>query len=363
MLRRSIIFIALLLILKPVVLNAQPDVPWQIFLDADIDEFGRDRITFVNPFIDDEISVEVLGERYTLLEQEIMFFDVASRQVMLIMADGTLTKHPFIQPGPMTRRVDWIVSPDRKLIAWTLTEGDSQRALTTVTTIANLNGTNPRQVLVDGPRDGIRALPVAFNVDRTQLYMDFQPDAIGALTPFQQYAGLFALDIESGKTTLLPDEPACFCGAMVRGDVFIRLVLSDDLSGFDVRVYDLANDTMMTIDAISLGGFTQAGDMRISPDGQQAVYVLSRLEGFGSEDQSVETALVGVDLQAFTQRVLIQPQPAFLKPVSWTENNSALIFTRSDDGDTWKLDLTDESVERIAAASFLGVFRLADSNG
>lgn len=348
----AVVWGVLLLLIGMQRANAQNPIE-QVFLQSDVDSAGTDRLTFINVLTGEQASVTVNGERYTPLERSVMYFDAAANRVMLALPDGTTREHPFIQPGATTRRVDWLVSPDNQVIAWTLTDG-SPNSLMTTTTIANLDGTNPRQVLVDGPRDGIRALPVAFSKDHHTLYMDFQPDGIGGFTPFPQYAGMFALDTTTSQWSYLPDEPACFCGAGFGNGLFLRLKVNQDLSGFDLHVYNLAGQVSQTIPAQSIRNYTQAGDIVLSPDGTKAVYALSQVQDFGRPSQSVRTVFMLVDLQGLTQTALTDPITTFVEPLAWTEDDTAVIFTSRQRDGTWKVSLSDGKLTKVAEATYLG---------
>lgn len=326
-----------------------------VFLQRDA-EGERDRLAFINPLSGETVSVLVTGERYTPAVDALMYYDTAAGRVMLARPDGSVEPHPFIQPGVATRRVDWLLSPDQAVIAWTLTEGVGD-SLMTITTVANRDGTNPRQALVDGPRSGIRALPVAFSPDHTQLYMDFQPDGISDFTPFPQYAGLFALDIASSSWDYLPDEPSCFCGAGFGSGLLLRLKVSSTLDGFDLHVYNLAAGIRQVIAAQPIRSFTQAGNIVISPDGRLAVYALAQISDFGRPSQSVRTVFMLVDLTTMTQTPLTEPITTFVEPLAWTEDNSAVIFTSSQRDGTWKVRLDSGRLDKVAEATYLGSVR------
>jgi hypothetical protein len=328
--------------------------PLEVFLERDIDNAGTSRLLFVDSLTGESTPLEVYGERFTPVGRSVMYFDHRANRMMVALPDGTITPHPFIQPGGLTRRIDWVVSVDDKLLAWTLTDGQDANALTTTTTIANLDGTDSRQVLIDGPRDGIRALPLAFSEDNQTLYMDYQPDAIAAFAPFQQYAGLFALDLETGGLRLLPEEPGCFCGAGVASGMFLRLNLTEDLSGFDVKVHDLHGGFQETIPSLRLSNYTQAGDLMISPDGTRAVYALAQIRDFGGANQSVRTVFVLVNLTTHTQSALTDPITTFVQPLAWTEDNTAILFTSPTLNGTWKVSLSDGRLSKVANATFLG---------
>lgn len=328
--------------------------PLQVFLQRDINRAGADRLLFVDMLTGESTPVEVNGQNYTLAGRAVLFYDAAARRVMLARPDGSVTEHPFVQPGLQTRRVDWLLSPDAAYIAWTLTETQDDGALTTITQVARLDGSDARQALVDGPRSGIRALPVAFNADHNVLYMDYQPDSIADLTPFRQFAGLFALNLDSGTVAFLPGEPGCFCGAGFGAGLLLRLQLADDLGGFDVSVHHLESGVSDTIPALRLPGYTQGGDVLIAPDGTRAVYALAQVRDFGGPNQSVRTVFVLVNLTARTQTALTSPITTFVQPVAWTDDNTAVIFTSPTQDGTWKVNVNDGRLTRIAAATYLG---------
>jgi hypothetical protein len=96
------------------------------------------------------------------------------------------------------------------------------------------------------------------------------------------------------------------------------------------------------------------GDILLSPDGRLAVYALSRVTDFGLETQSIRTVFVLVDLDMQTQTPLTQPIRTFVIPVSWTEDNSAILLTNPLQNGTWKINLAGGSLERIADATYLG---------
>lgn len=331
---------------------ALPHHNWEVYLERDIDSTGLDRLLFVDMLTGDNRSLDVFGERYTPVNDHVIFYNPRTRFVMIARPDGTIAAHPFIQLGDSAERVDWVLADDARAIAWTMTF-NTAAGLSTVTQIASPTGAEQRILLEDGPRkDGIRALPVA--IVGNQLVMDTHPDGLSRFAPYTQYAGLFSVSLDNGDVALLPDEPGCFCGAAVRGNQFLRLALDSDLRGFDVHIKRINEDFSHTIPSIALTGFTQAGDLLIAPDGTHAVYALSQIENFGAINQSVRTVFVLVDLVNLTQEQLTEPITTYVHPVQWTEDNSAIIFTSPQRTGTWKISLNDAQLIRVAEASFLG---------
>ncbi|GAB4520037.1 MAG: hypothetical protein OHK0046_29760 [Anaerolineae bacterium] len=327
--------------------------PWQAFVQENRN--GADVVTLVDMLTGATLIREVTGERYTVFKRGLMYYDTSTRRVMVLAPSGESREHPFVQPN--NYRVDWTISDDRTHIAWTVTDTTASGMLTTVTTVATIDGTAQRVVLRDGPRQDVRALPMAFSPDHSTLYLDLgHIDGLDRFTDFNLYAGVVGVDVESGEVIPLPDEaPAnCLCGADVRQYRFGRLRLTDDLSGFDFYAYHLLAQTTSILPALALPNYTIGGDVLISPDGTRAVYALSRVNGFGTAEQTSQTVFVLANLETMTQTALTRAITTFVVPVEWTEDNSAVMLTSPLSSGTWKLDLVDGQVTRIANATYIG---------
>jgi len=330
---------------------------WDIFVDRDTADDGADTLLFIDVLTGETVSVDVHGERYTPLLRSVIYFDWLEQQVKLVTPDGTIQNHPFIINAFGIKAIDWVVSKDRKSIAWTTVREIAPGSLVTTTFIADIEGSNIREVFNDGPRDNVRALPIAFSTDNSKLYMDAHPDGISQFAPYTQYAGLFALDLQTGDISPLPGEPACFCGAGFGSGVLLRLSLNNDLDGFDVNVYSVDGGEPRTIPAITRRNYTQAGDILMSDDGAYAVYALSQVRGFGTAEQIVRTVFIQVDLLTLEQEVINNPITTFVHPVAWTEDNTAILFTSNQQSGTWKINVADGQLVKVANASYLGRLR------
>lgn len=303
-----------------------------------------DRLTFVDLVAGAQTTFDVDGERYALIEDGVIFFDQSVRRVRTAAPGGTLRDHPFVQLEGDARRVDWLIGRDQ--VVWTLTSGAAPNLLT-VTYAANPDGTNRREVFADSNGAGVRAFPLA--LDETTIYMDYQPDSIGDITPFRQFAGLFSLDLTTGDTAMLPREPGCFCGAAVGAGRLLRLTLAANFGGFDVRVVDLATGAERSIS--SVGAYTQGGDALIAADGRYAAYALGEIRDLGLPTQQLRTVIVVVDLAAMTQRVLLTAERQ-LRPIQFTEGTLLLVDPQANT--TLKADLASGAVDTVAQGLYLG---------
>lgn len=325
-----------------------------------------DALLFLDLITGESTRVPVTGERYTLLTDGVLFYDPARQRMRVALPDGRVRDHSVMQPPENARRIDWVTSADRHRLAWTITEGDPS-ALTTTTYVLALEGEgelSARQVLADGPRDGIRAYPVAFDVAGERLYMDYQPDTIAGLLPLDLYAALFSIDLTSGVSRSLPGEPGCFCGAVIGGGQFVRLALAD-AGGFSVRIIDVEALSQriappVTLSQPDLAAFAQAGDVRLSPDGGQAIYTLMRVYAAADPDRAMESALILVDLADLTQRVVLPPTFDRIRVIDWTADASGLLIavqpaTADTGGITVLLDAVSGATRQAAPLELLGI--------
>ena len=92
----------------------------------------------------------------------------------------------------------------------------------------------------------------------------------------------------------------------------------------------------------------------IAPDGTRAVYALAQISGFGMANQSVQTVIVLVDLVNMSQQALGVPSDRLLRPILWTEDDSAILFADPQAQTTWKATIQDGTPEQIANGIYLG---------
>jgi hypothetical protein len=337
--------------------RAQPAPVVQVFHTGGPD---AGELVFLDPATGQTDTTRVSGERFTPLGDRVLYWDAGRREVREARPGRPARAFALIaaslaaNPEP-PYRIDWAVSSDASVLAWTVTRGPID-ALITETYTGPLPDGPPRRVWADGPHAGVRAFPLGFNPAGTHLYMDYQPDTIAAITPFRQYASLFALELASATTRALPGEPGCFCGGAVQADEFLRLALAPE-GGFIVRTIALDSGGGFARErdlSPAPGGYDLTGDVLIAPDGTHAVYALARVRGFGTDGQTLETQFMLVDLVAFEQRPFFPPVTDYLRPVAWTDDGSAVLFTSPTEPGTWKARIDERSLVRVAGAAYVG---------
>ena len=329
---------------------------WDVFLRPDPNSQGATEVIFVDLLTGEAASVSTVGERYTLLDDAVLYFDDVDQQVKLVKPDGVIREHPFITMMSADYRLDWTVSADRRQIAWAASQRAADNQLTSIIMLANHSGSQMRQLLAYGPRAGIRLLPVAFGADGLTLFIDVVADGVELATPYRRRSNLFLLDF-SGQgvaSRLLPGDAPCFCAVGIGKDLMLRLAPSGEPDSTQVEIYDIVSGGARVIEPVARGDYNEAGNLLLSPDDALAIYALTRAADLQSADQTPRTVLVLADIVNARQRVVGGAIDALARPIMWTEDNSAVLFTREDRAGTWKIALDESQAVQVADATYLG---------
>ncbi len=336
---------------------------WDVFLRADANSPGDTEVMFLDLLTGESASFSTAGERFTLLDNAVLYFDLSDQQIKLIKPDGHIREHPFITKTDADYRLDWTVSKDRRQIAWSVSQRSADEQLTTTIMLADQSGSEIRQLLVYGPRPGIRLLPVAFDANGATLYVDVHADGAERAAPYARRSNLFALDFGGPgvATRLLPGDAPCFCAVGFGNELLLRLAPSGEPDSTQVEIYDIQSGATRVIAPVARGDFNEAGNLLLSPDDTLAVYALTRANGYRAAEQEPRTVLVVADLVNARQRVLGDALPALARPIVWTEDNSAVLYVLEGHDGVWKLRLEDGAMVKVADATYLGM--LNESGG
>ena len=328
-----------------------PAQHWDVFLHREPDTTDSATLRFINLLSGERVDVTANGERFTLTNSGVIYLDSETGRVLLADSGGDSRKHPVIDFAAGDYSVDWVASTDGQRIAWTIARQLPDGQLATKTWLADSDGDNLRELLADRPRAGIRLVPVAFRAGYEQLIMEARAvDAIEA-SPYRLRTGVFALDYAEGglQSRRLPTAGACYCAFGFGADVMLRLERGE--SGFMARVFPLDGGEPFAIESPADDDFAHAGNMLVSADDSIAVYALSRVD---DADDSTRTVLARIDLGAARQEIISRPIPALARPLAFTEDKSALLFTVASEGGTWKLRLADGAILPVADGVYLG---------
>lgn len=359
--RANLSLLILLVLATPVFCQdvAQPVLQrhtWDVFARQNAENPARTELIFIDLLSGGRATISAAGERFTLTKSGVIYFDPGERQVKLAKADGTVRNHPFIRASADTHRVDWVVSPDGGHVVWTISRLVDDGQLITATWLADVAGAEIRELLVYGPRDGIQLLPIGFSGDQGEIYMEAHVDGSEGLSPYRRRTGLFALMISPGEllTRALPGDPSCFCAVGFGANRMLLLAPNADSGGLDVEIYPLAGGDRQIIPALSRGNYRDGGNILLNADGTQAVYALSQVRDSFAEQDEIRTVLVHVDISNGRQRIASNPILDLARPLRFTDEDRALLFTTGRHDATYKLDLEDGRQTAVADAVYLG---------
>lgn len=332
-----------------------PAQRWDVFLLRDPLHADSATLTFINLLSGEATEVEAKGSRFSITTSGVIYLDNEDKAVKLAQNDGTIRKHPFIDFVPGDHSIDWIVSADGARIAWTIARQLGDESLTTSTWLADSDGDNLRELLVDRPRTGIRLLPVAFRPQSQQLIMEVRAAEVVEAGPYMLRTGLFVLDFANGEVVSrqLPGEQDCYCAFGIGADVMLRLTRTG-VGGFAAEVFALESGQAGVIEALPVADYPYAGNLIVSADDSIALYALSQAEGAAGAGGEFRTVLARIDLIAARQEIISRPVPAVVRPLAFSEDNSALLFTTASEGGTWKLRLADQAIVKVADGVYLG---------
>jgi len=330
---------------------------WDVFLRQEAGNPADTTIIFIDLLTSETTAVVTSGERHTLIDGAVLYFDRDDQQVKLVKPDGIIRDHPFIVMNSGDFRIDWAISDDGRRIAWAISRKSGDNQLTTALKVADAAGTEIRELLVYGPRQGIRLVPLAFDVSSETVYVEVHADGTAEARAYTRRSGLFALDFgaENVSTSALLGDRTCFCAVGFGDDVMLRLVASGGSPGIELNIHELSTGTLRIVPPVSLGSYDQAGNILISPDGRMAVYALSQVSGFATEHEEISSVIVLADLENARQMVVNYPMSALARPISWTEDNSAVLLTQEGLGGTWKMQLDDGKTVKVADGTYLGI--------
>jgi len=339
--------------------NAQPELQlrsWDVFTRRSAESPSPIDLIFVNLLTGDQTALSVNGERFSLTQTGVIYFDLDDAQVKLAKPDGIIREHPFINVARDTRSVHWIVSHDKGRIAWSIVRKIEDDQLITAIWLADVAGAEIRELLVYGPREDLQLRPAGFGAEQSQLFVEVYVDGSDGLDPYLRRSGLFALAIGEGEVEArkLPGDQTCYCPAGFGAGYMLRLAPSPALDGLDVEIFHLDSGLSQRVPALSRGNYRDAGNILVSADGKQAVYALSQVRHFASEQEEIRTVVVQVDLENGLQRIASQPIPDLVQPIQFTERDRALVVALEGSGGTLKVDLQDGRIIDLAAATYLG---------
>lgn len=339
--------------------SAQPEPQlhsWDVFTRQSAENATLTDVIFINLLSGAPSTFSATGDRFTLVNNGVIFLDTVERQVKLGKADGVIRDHPFINLTAEAHRVDWAVSNDKEWIVWSISRQVADGQLITATWLADAAGTEVRELLVYGPRAGIQLRPIGFGEDRSEIFMEAMALGSEGSGIYARRTGLFALALSDDElvTRALPGDQTCFCAVGFGANLMLRLAPNRASNGLDVEIYAMDSGEKQIIPALSRGNYREGGNILISADGKQAVYALSQVRDVEGEMDEIRSILVHIDMENGRQQIASSPIAGPLRPLSFSERNRAALVAAEQSGKTLKVALDDGRLVTVADAVYLG---------
>ncbi|GEM_PF-1023040 len=348
--RLALILLALLLTLTARPTHAATS-SYDVFVNSTLNKGGAG-LYFVDARTGLSTVVSTGGSRHTLLDNGVLYQEDDGGVIMVAYPDGRKAAHPAIQPPDSKATINWVVSPDRKRIAWTVSQL-SQTTLLSDLFVASIDGSGKKLALHTSSTKNIETVPLALTNDGGTVFYSRQSSVSRDYQLFQVSGDVFRLDVASGQATQLPDNAKCACavGFTPDGARFERLEATPQ--GFAARLWDLAAkiDTPIAAPGIS---HTQAGYLVLSRDGNLAVYTSARGVPPAKGVPPERYALILIDVARREQRLMTPALVNKLRAVSFAPDNSAVLVVGTDKDGTYKLSVQDGTLLQVSPYTFLG---------
>lgn len=330
--------------------HAQP-ARIEVFLEQD-PATNSARLYFMDALSGLSTVANVENGRFALLGDYVLYEKTRTGAVMRVHPDGTLEPHPFIRRAVDTVALDWVVAPDGESVAWTVVNAAGESAAF----MAWADGSDLRQLPLLPENTQRTLFPLVLVNARTLFFYDAaHPLPAENSAPYALYHDVTQYSISNEMILPLPGEPACPCPAAITPDgrIMVRLEAEAGQGPFALHVWDLATGADILVPAPQIAQ-RQAGDLVVNENGTLAVY--SAAAGVGIEAGLVpeQYALVLADVGAGTQRIVLPAGDVRYQPVSFIDEDTALLLTDARAGGTFKLDLVRGTLEQVSDKRYLG---------
>ncbi len=356
-----IIFGAFLLA-EPLSGRAQQRPPIEIFLRHNTDA-NHVRVYFT----DSQTGLSAIGtvegypdtgrvlEDFALSSQGVIFSDPLSGVPRLLAPNGDIFGFTFIPQNPIPpASYDWVISEDGRTLAWAeflFQNGTWQSALY----VAGLDGSN-LQVFLNAPNPiaTARAKLIAISNNGDRLFLDtahpIEPRS--ANDDFIEYTTLRVYIASRQQYLPIAQDANCPCAATVVNDGRTLLQLERPIigTGYDLRVWNLDVNTFQLIRATDTI-YQQGGSLHLSANSDYVAFAITRLEG---QSSAVASGIIVADVVVGEQRVIALPSGQLFAVLGFYNRDQDLIVTDLAVGETFKLNLETETLERIADKIWIG---------
>jgi hypothetical protein len=345
--------------------HSQGAAPIEVFALQDF-ENARVDIYFANPItgLSTVVSIDNFTadlsplNEFTLTANGVIFRNPADSHLNLITPNGLILDVGFIprQTSTPIQVLDWVLSQDRKTIAWAEVVFNQLGWQGDIYT-ATLDGQNLR-VLPGRPLLPVQATHrlsmLGVSNDGQRVFFDSEfPVTLPEEQLFKGYQRINAYVEQVQGYFDLPGEPNCICPALITrdGQTFMRLKPAPNGEGFDLSIWNLENNRERLIPGTDMG-FGQVGNLIVNQDGTLVAYMVGDNTGFDTL-----YGIVLVDFSTNSHRLLTETSTARLRPVSFIDSNAAIVVVDTETQTTYKLRLETGELLPVANKLWLGTIQ------
>lgn len=296
------------------------------------------------------------GHGFVLLGDYVLYEKSRTGAVMRVNVDGTLEPHPFIRRAVDTVQIDWVVSQDRRAVAWTLVNAVGESAAF----VAWADGSDLRQLPLQPEQERRALFPLALTSDRSMFFYDAaHPLPSEDAVPYTVFHHMVRYGIDAETMFPIPNEPNCPCAAAVtsNGRNIARLEAESGLGPFALHMWDLPSGADIRVAAPQIA-LRQAGNLVLNSNGTRAVYSAAAGVGIEAGILPEQYALIVVDVGAGVQRMVLLPGPDRYRPLAFIDGDTALLLMHEVHGGTYKLDLERAELQHVSDKRYLGTITL-----
>jgi len=238
---------------------------------------------------------------------------------------GVMTPLPASIVGEADETGDYAVSPDGTQIAYS---GHGEGGISQIF-VANLDGTNPRQVTHD-----LQAIGPAWSPDGTKVAYSGRGSETSVLN-------IFVLDLTTGETTQVTFEDADAVGAAYSPDgSSIVYNTARPLHQWGVRIVPATGGESRLL--VGAGGAGEAGDGTLSPDGSLLAF------GYSEQSQGNGTDIWISNADGSDPRPLVRGAPGYLLDPNWSPDGTRIAYFDDDFREVYVVDVATGTTTLVA---------------
>jgi hypothetical protein len=270
-----------------------------------------------------------------------MDFTTQEAVVKHIGPDGTVTTLPFTETGLAAQFLSFVVSPDGRQVAWSVSRSDESGQPVSDLWLANTDGSGQMQLLAGLPGTENRfVIPIRFGPDGQQLYYALQPIGVGgSWVAFNgRYDSLYAVPTTGGQPVELfqcPEGSLLCLGDFTGEGEALRVAYADPAAK---TIYVLAADRE-TAGQFSFPEADFIGYPTFGPGGELAFYVAAIGEHADGYPIPQPGAIYLVLPPYAGQPQLVRSDDTVATLIGWLDSER-LVYNSIDPGGNWGTGIT-----------------------